>query len=436
MDIVLPPHVEIQQDQDFKNVSLSILVKVTASDLDKNEKEIKKISCFKISTRRFFVEYGRSIVYFFEFVKFSSLVFFLQSVACMSFLIALFNLAQDEKSYLNSVLVTYPSPNISARIKQAWYFFPLVSLIGLTTMIYFIHHRVRNIKRMYTSEETHNDEMYDVIDPTWWVSRKNRHSLVKNLGRFVSAIVFIATIVLYWFTQVIVQTWIYTHVPIAIWAQTLISIVFIIVDLLCQLLFTQFTWMETHLHLATHRTSNALKSLLFRIASFTIFMWVHDNIDGITSIVDTCSDKVACRMTFRAEQMLNLFIVDLFVTNLMQLVSIYAYNLFCACICCARTSRRSDFEFQYAFSVSDEYMEILYKQFISNQAMTISPWFPLLESVNCVVSYWVCKYKLTKLCRFTNKSDKSYESILWLSVAISFLSFVFGYPGGIVWIFS
>eukprot|EP01138_Halocafeteria_seosinensis_P001719 gb/GECG01001762.1/.p1 GENE.gb/GECG01001762.1/~~gb/GECG01001762.1/.p1 ORF type:complete len:183 (+),score=10.11 gb/GECG01001762.1/:1-549(+) len=89
------------------------------------------------------------------------------------------------------------------------------------------------------------------------------------------------------------------------------------------------------------------------------------------------------------------------------------------------------------FDLTEEFTEVLYRQFIIYLGTTVFPLIPVMGVVSYIVEYWIDKYRLIYLCRKQlNKPSPVRARLLFglhIFVAVAAL---FSFPNGTVWLFA
>jgi hypothetical protein len=287
-----------------------------------------------------------------------------------------------------------------------------------------------------------DDEMYDVLSPHLYLQRRSRSACLVWCGRLLSLMLFVALMVSYWWCQWEIQNW-STTIGNQVTGQTVVSLSFVTIDLLWKAACGLLTYLESHTNYSLERKSDGFKSLVFRIASFEIFMWIHNHTTGydaqqVAASTQGCTivsarNGAECAVWLRTQQMLNLLVVDLTVGCLGELFTTWIYNRFCACICCERSSRRSANEFRANFDFAAEYVKVLYRQFLITQTLSISPVAALLGVIAAVVEVRADKWKLLNMCGWPTRSHHDYREIIVVGLVLNVVAFFVAYPNGKVW---
>ena len=195
-------------------------------------------------------------------------------------------------------------------------------------------------------------------------------------------------------------------------AQIIVSLCFVLIDLLWRLCCTLLTSLEAHKYSTSFRKSNCFKSFFSRIIMFNIFNIVHQS----------------------NSQTINLLLLNTLLAPFIDLLSIYLYNKICFCICCTSTSRNSDSEFQLLFNLADEYTQLLFRQYLINQTCLYIPIAPFIGLLGCIIEYWTDKYKLLKLCKHPERNNSQFVFLTALFMFVNLLALPFSYPYG--WVFQ
>ncbi len=110
-----------------------------------------------------------------------------------------------------------------------------------------------------------------------------------------------------------------SQVAISLGGQTLMSLFFVVVDAIWRVSCNLLTSLESHRYLLPHRESDCVKSFVCRVAMFSIFVYVQ---------------KPPIRLEGRAEQMINLLLINTILSPIVDVVTVWLYrNYQCQCHC-------------------------------------------------------------------------------------------------------
>lgn len=88
------------------------------------------------------------------------------------------------------------------------------------------------------------------------------------------------------------------------------------------------------------------------------------------------------------------------------------------------------------FDLTDEFTEVLYRQFIIYLGTLVFPLLPLIGATSYVLEYWVDKYRLIYLCRKPmNKPSPVRARVLFVLHLLVAIFALFSFPNGMVFMF-
>jgi len=134
------------------------------------------------------------------------------------------------------------------------------------------------------------------------------------------------------------------------------------------------------------------------------------------------------------DQFLLLLLVDLTLGNFLdvfQLLVLWKYGKMKG----AKGTRSNESE-KPEFDVAEQYLQLLYRQFVIFLGMPIFPWLPLLGVLCHLVDYKVSKYILLKYCQQNYYLRGSMKKFLAFYLFFTALLAVGCFPFGAAWMLS
>eukprot|EP00455_Lapot_gusevi_P055350 TRINITY_DN8996_c0_g2_i7.p1 TRINITY_DN8996_c0_g2~~TRINITY_DN8996_c0_g2_i7.p1 ORF type:complete len:152 (-),score=52.04 TRINITY_DN8996_c0_g2_i7:67-522(-) len=102
----------------------------------------------------------------------------------------------------------------------------------------------------------------------------------------------------------------------------------------------------------------------------------------------------------------------------------------------AETSDRSNQESKQDFDLADEYVEVVYRQFIVMLGSLVLPLLPAVALVGNVFEYWCDKYRMLRLSQRPKLTKNTFKGMLIFFYVLTGLATVFSWPNGALWILS
>ena len=196
------------------------------------------------------------------------------------------------------------------------------------------------------------------------------------------------------------------------------SAVVIVINLLWKVVCRSLTKLEQHATWSMYRVSNTIKFFLFKL------------VNGVSLMLATSfvlrDDK--CAQPAIRQQLLALFLLDIFVANLQELVTAFARAALGKRL--GENNRQADNASLPNFDISNEYLEILYRQFLVFLGLPLVPELAALAAVGNVVEFWLDKYRLLRLTRKPNRLDSSMQrsivTLLFVAALVAQAAVPFG----------
>lgn len=198
------------------------------------------------------------------------------------------------------------------------------------------------------------------------------------------------------------------------------------------------TRMEKHETWTKFRQHNTLKFFLFKMlnvlsmyASRVLVPRLCHSIPGIT---EYCTNSSTCKTSSVGVQLLFLLVFDLTVQNLWEI----SFGLFRAKVNERRgmMGKGSNDSVRPEFDVAEEYLEVMYRQFIIYLAFPIFPLVAALGLVCNVVEYRVDKYRLLRICQHPRGLQGSMRNFLTFFLFCTAAVALASPPYGASWVMS
>ncbi|KAM9973689.1 hypothetical protein ACTFIW_010806 [Dictyostelium discoideum] len=189
------------------------------------------------------------------------------------------------------------------------------------------------------------------------------------------------------------------------------------------------TMFEKHPTWTKFKIQNTLKLFVFKIVNVIILYILRDRIfENIThqSILE------GCPFVDVGSQFLFILVLDLTLSNLWEII----YSVSMAYIGRRRekSGRRSTESYKPEFEISEEYLEILYRQFIVYLGLPIYPIVALFGVVCNIVEYYVDRFRLIRICKKPHRMQGSMKKFLSFYLLFISLISVASYPYGSGWV--
>lgn len=341
--------------------------------LSELEYDASKIPMCKLDSMRLVQHFGKSIDSYFRYAKYIAYTNVILFLINFGSLFIFTDLGKD-------VLYNEPKPLNSADLEY-------ILKIGLITiaMIATTIGWKWCVNRSNHEDPHLGDDRMDINNDT--ISKCiNLKSLFPRwipMIRVFVILVFLGLLIGYYYFQLALKNW--TGEP------TLVSLVFVIIDIGWRLSTNLLTSLESHEKSTSYRKSDCIKSIILRMITFSIFMIVQNQ-----SLM----------------QLVNLLILNTILAPVTNLIYAYLYKKCCFLICCVEKRSVGDVNYKLTFDIADEYTQILFNQHLIARCILNVPLSPLIGSVNCFLAIWCGKYKILKLCKKPERDGNRFIRIL------------------------
>lgn len=348
--------------------------------------------------------YGKSISMYFDFIfimiLFNSILLLLQSINYIPYLIFEWNSIIPQiytKGYIFPFLLT---SSYSYKMIELWRLTNSICIIisFMLPFIYLIYTKANILGRKNIIET----EIIDIIDDNKNITTKSR-VLRLLFSYFIFIICLIISLIINTTLSLIqnyqpfislVTNWIhineyFIYTGISIITGVILYIIHIIWDYI-NIYLTNF---ERHKTRSDHRNSSIFKVIMFRM----INAW-------ITILIKMLLTN-QCLLEQLGIQVFSFILVDLFWNNFLEIFVPFIKH--CLCKCIGYKQKLNEFD------VTEEYYEIIYRQFIIYIGMTAYPYITLFGLVSTIVELFIDKVKLTMLSNVVQKETSNMYIIMF-----------------------
>jgi len=146
------------------------------------------------------------------------------------------------------------------------------------------------------------------------------------------------------------------------------------------------------------------------------------------------SPKGDCVIASIGDQFLLLLISDFTVGNILDMLA--SYVMYKIAMIRGPKGKGSNESVKPDFDVAEEYLRLLYRQFVVCLGMPIFPWLPLLGIICHIVDYKVSKYILLNYCQQTYHLRGSMKKFLTFYLFCTAILAGASFPFGAAWILT
>eukprot|EP01138_Halocafeteria_seosinensis_P001718 gb/GECG01001761.1/.p1 GENE.gb/GECG01001761.1/~~gb/GECG01001761.1/.p1 ORF type:complete len:518 (+),score=66.24 gb/GECG01001761.1/:1-1554(+) len=380
-------------------------------------------------------EYGSGIYVYFKYLIY--LVGINSAIGLFSFIFFIIaaneGLRTEQYSGLNLLMLGA----FSNDVKTKWYGMISVSMLGafLAAPIYsrYQSYITNRLEKEQEEDERNDPNEYDMIEENLnYTERERRNRRIGSISIF--------------FVIIVVQGFITYGIHIAFDDESEIAALVLgalvsSMKTLWKFLSKFMTRLEAHQRRRTYIEWDTAKVFFMRIANVLgVYLTKFLTEGSVTDSDETCAEAgrtadCECPLASMGQQFFWILIFELSVGNLVQVVWPWVYLKYKQRG--ALHSGYGDEHLKSEFDLTEEFTEVLYRQFIIYLGTTVFPLIPVMGVVSYIVEYWIDKYRLIYLCRKQlNKPSPVRARLLFglhIFVAVAAL---FSFPNGTVWLFA
>ncbi|KAF2077137.1 hypothetical protein CYY_001584 [Polysphondylium violaceum] len=205
----------------------------------------------------------------------------------------------------------------------------------------------------------------------------------------------------------------------------IIRVINVIYEFFCMYL-TRF---EKHRTWTNFRNHNTLKLFVFKIINVIVLYILRDRI-----FRNITNEEISpgCPFVDVGSQLLFILVLDLTIQNIWEII----YSVVWARIgkMFEKKGKKGTDYYKPEFDLADEYIEILYRQFIVYLGLPIFPIVTLFGIVCNFVEYYVDRFRLFKICKRPHRLQGSMKKFLSFYLLIISVVCVVTYPYGSGWV--
>jgi len=229
---------------------------------------------------------------------------------------------------------------------------------------------------------------------------------------------------------------------------TLLTLFLLVSNVVWQKLCTLLTKLEAHQTWTTYRKNQTFKYFVWRVANvgmifisrYIVRIYFGPILDFFPVFKPFANNKnwnsAVCSLNADAEQFFLLILADVTVVRLFSVLwPLFYYRLWSRCNPEKEPSPLSD-RGRPDFDLADEYLDILYRQFLVYYGMSVFPWITFFGVIGNLIEYPIDKWVLINLSRTPPRLRGSMRSFLTLFMLLTALGGLVMFPQGAVWILT
>ncbi|KYR02672.1 DUF590 family protein [Tieghemostelium lacteum] len=207
------------------------------------------------------------------------------------------------------------------------------------------------------------------------------------------------------------------------------AIVLRVINVIYEFLCSYLTMFERHRNWTNFRNHNTLKLFVFKIINVIILYILRDEVFSKYTQETILN---GCPLVEVGSQFLFILVLDLTLQNVWEII--YALMLDKIGRAMEKRGKKSTDSYKPDFDLSDEYLEVLYRQFIICLGIPIYPFVTVFGIVCNLVEYYVDRFKLFRICKKPARLQGSMKKFLSFYLLIVAVVAVVTYPYGSGWV--
>jgi hypothetical protein len=197
-----------------------------------------------------------------------------------------------------------------------------------------------------------------------------------------------------------------------------------LINMAWRILCRKMTVFEKHLYWSEYRKWDCFKTFVFKIFNVMVLYAVK------VQTVDTNE----CTLESMGNQFTILILMDITFNSILEIFMPFVRSKLSSKT--AQQSESSNDASRPEFILSDEYVEVMYRQFIVGLGLLVVPMLPLLALIANLIEYWLDKIRMLRIAQKPKRTHNSFKSVLVFFFALIGLAITCAYPNGAVWILN
>lgn len=299
---------------------------------------------------------------------------------------------------------------LSAVVMALWFIFGIA--YGLSALL---HRHVDDHDNVY---DLSGDEADRIVENEE-VSR-TEHFVRYSVSTFIFAFLIGASAAGIYF----IQRWgTQTYVKTSFWLSIVVTGIIATINLLWSFICAALVSFEKHHTWSSHRKNHMIKLYLFKIINVTVMY---------AALQWAFAQPHSCPLQDVGVKFFLLIILDLFVMNAVEFILPPLRTWATRHIHCLHTEGSDESELP-EFDVAEEYLELLYRQFVLYIGMLTLPLLTLVSLITNLVEYPLDKFRMLKVCQRPKRLNKRLTGFIVLFMIVSALAAFLSYPMGGLW---
>jgi Calcium-activated chloride channel len=198
-----------------------------------------------------------------------------------------------------------------------------------------------------------------------------------------------------------------------------------LVNFIFQFISRPMTALEKHKTWAVFRKHSAIKMITFKLVNVTAMY-------AAKAFAFVEAGEARCGLEDMGSQFLAIIIMDAVVMSIVEMITpvlrSWAFKIV------GIGSAGSDEDQKPEFDVSEEYLELFYRQFIIYVGMSVFPMITLLGTIANVLEYPQDKFRMLRICQRPKRLNVTMKKFLTTYLAVVAVVSMLAWPQGAVWV--
>ncbi|EGG17168.1 DUF590 family protein [Cavenderia fasciculata] len=207
------------------------------------------------------------------------------------------------------------------------------------------------------------------------------------------------------------------------------AIILRVINVIYEFMCLYLTKLEGHRTWTNFRNHNTLKLFVFKVINVLVLYILRDKI--FRDITDQVV-QAGCPLIDVGSQFFFILLMDLTLQNIWEIV--YSVGMARIGRCIGKRGKKSTDSYKPEFDLAEEYLELLYRQFIVYLGIPIYPLVAVFGVLCNLAEFYVDKFRLLKICRRPHRVQGSMKRFLSFYLLIIAVVSVVSYPYGSGWV--
>jgi len=220
------------------------------------------------------------------------------------------------------------------------------------------------------------------------------------------------------------------YVEMSVVWSIVVSLVLVLMNIAWNPVSLQITRLERHKTWSHFRIWHAFKLIIFKLVLATVLYLLV----AIVLEEPSGSSAPACPMLDAGTKFLLILVFDVTLGNLVEVLG-PGVRRGCFKLQCCRKCRGtgSDEDLKPDFNIAEEYLQVLYRQFILYVGTLVFPLIGILGFIANLIEYPIDKYRMLRVCREPRRVEQKMGRFLFAFMMMVGIVGMLTYPNGALW---